>query len=127
MNDTTNLPQRTTNRSVSGINVVLGLWTIISPFVLAFGQYAVPMWNNVATGGAIVLCALFRVSSHQRQTGWSWINVILGAWLIISPFVLGFATMATPLWNNIIIGALTVIVAASSMAAANPKPRETAG
>lgn len=126
MNDTMNLPQRATHRGVSGMNVVLGLWTIVSPFVLAFSQYAVPMWNNIATGGAVVLCALFRLSNRHRQTGWSWINVILGAWLIISPFVLGFATMTTPLWNNIIIGALTVIVAASSMAAVHAKARETA-
>jgi len=49
-----------------------------------------------------------------------WANVILGIWLILSPFILGFVTdQAT--WNNIIVGFLVLVfafVTRSSMATA---------
>ena len=35
----------------------------------------------------------------------------VGVWLIISPFVLGFSNAPTPLWNNIVLGALVFIIA----------------
>lgn len=39
-----------------------------------------------------------------------WANVILGIWLILSPFILGFVTdQAT--WNNIIVGFLVLAFA----------------
>ena len=39
-----------------------------------------------------------------------WANVVLGIWLVLSPFILGFATdQAT--WNNIIVGFLVLVLA----------------
>ncbi|EKE02583.1 MAG: hypothetical protein ACD_20C00357G0006 [uncultured bacterium] len=39
-----------------------------------------------------------------------WANVILGIWLILSPFILGFVTdQAT--WNNILVGFLVLVFA----------------
>ncbi len=101
-----------------GINVVLGIWVLISPFVLGFVQNQPAKWNNIAAGIAVALVSL---------SGVSWWNIVLGIWLIISPFVLGFAHSPTILWNNVIIGALIGIVAllgSSSRAATyeNPPP-----
>src|SRR5215469_16163429 len=44
------------------------------------------------------------------QPSWSWVNLFLGIWLVISPFVLvlGIAAM----WNNVILG---IIVAAFAL------------
>jgi hypothetical protein len=42
------------------------------------------------------------------MTGLSWINFLLGIWLIISPFVLGF-TVASALSNAILLGILVGI------------------
>lgn len=40
----------------------------------------------------------------------TWANVILGIWLIISPFILNFNT-GQSIWNNIIVGFLVLIFA----------------
>ncbi len=88
--------------SVSAINVVLGIWIIISPFVLGYAQNQTAKWNDVATGIAVAIMAL---------RGFSVWNIALGVWLVISPFVLGFANAPTLLWNNVILGALVGIVA----------------
>jgi hypothetical protein len=97
-----NYPRRT---GASGINVVLGIWLIISPFVLAFARNQTAKWNDIAVGIAVALVSL---------SGGNWWNVVLGIWLIISPFVLGFANAPTILWNNIVLGVLVFIVAVSS-------------
>ncbi len=41
----------------------------------------------------------------------SWIHLILGLWIFISPWVLGFSDISTALWSNVIFGALIVIFA----------------
>ena len=91
-------------RSSSGnswVNLLLGIWVIISPFVL--GIYAPKgIWNNVITGVVVGVLAIIRWSMHQ--SGWSWVNLILGIWLVISPFVLFLSGAA--MWNNVILGIL---------------------
>jgi hypothetical protein len=96
----------------SWVNVLLGIWIIISPFMVQFARLPAAMWNNVIVGVVIAVFALIR-SSIPRQSGWSWANVILGIWMIISPFALGAMTTAI-LWNNIILGIIIAIVASAN-------------
>src|ERR1044072_7002158 len=97
----------------SWVNILLGIWVLISPFVLTF---ALPraIWNNVITGIVVGILALIRLSV-PNQTGWSWINALLAIWLIISPFVLGFAH-GNALWNNVILGIIVAAFALSNTA-----------
>jgi formate hydrogenlyase subunit 4 len=97
---------------MSWVNVLLGIWVIISPFVVQFTHQTAAMWNNVIIGIIIALLALIRTST-PRQIGWSWANVILGIWMIISPFALGTMTTAI-LWNNIILGIVIAIIASAN-------------
>ncbi|HEX3620670.1 MAG TPA: SPW repeat protein [Candidatus Udaeobacter sp.] len=93
---------------ISWINILLAIWLIISPFVLTFSIFPRAMWNNVITGIVIGIIAMLRTSMPQHPS-WSWSNVILGIWLIISPFVLGFFSQAA-LWNNVILGIIIGLV-----------------
>ena len=90
----------------SWVNVLLGIWVIISPFV--FGMNVKGIWNNVTVGALVGILAILRWS--MRQPGWSWVNLMLGAWLVISPFVrfLGIAAM----WNNVAVG---IVIAALAL------------
>lgn len=40
----------------------------------------------------------------------SWFNVILGIWLIISPWVVGFSDITGATWNAVIVGIVVAIV-----------------
>lgn len=107
-----------TTAGVSWINIVLGIWVIISPFVVQFTRFPAAMWNNVIVGIVIAILAIIR-TSVPRQTGWSWVNVILGIWMIISPFALGAMTTAV-LWNNIILGIVIALIATGSASSREP-------
>jgi uncharacterized membrane protein len=89
------------------VNVVLGLWMLISPWVLAFQAQTTPMWNSVILGiliAAVALYALFQVFAWEE-----WANAVFGAWLVISPWVLGFSGVA--MLNAVIVGALVLALA----------------
>lgn len=48
-----------------------------------------------------------------------WAFAGIGFWLILSPWVLGFSALNLPLWNNVLVGGLIVLLAFASGA-----PRE---
>ncbi|HXT13356.1 MAG TPA: SPW repeat protein [Candidatus Angelobacter sp.] len=93
------------------LNVILGGWVIISPFILGFSNQTAVMWNCVATGGAIFLLALIR----SRKFAPSMLNMFLGIWLIFSPFALRVLRPAVR-WNCIILG---IIITIAALAARN--------
>ncbi len=38
-----------------------------------------------------------------------WTLVVLGLWLILSPWILGFSALNLAAWNSVLIGVLVVI------------------
>ena len=118
--DRITLSETSEGGSASWLNIVLAIWVIISPFALAFGVSQRAIWNNVATGGAIVILAIIRTAAPQ-QTGWSWSNVVLGIWLTVSPFVLAFA-VPTAFWNNVILGIIIAFIALANAATTRTRP-----
>ena len=47
-------------------------------------------------------------TSKTKNSWASWTNVVLGVWLIIAPFLLGYSAETTALWNDIIVGLFIV-------------------
>lgn len=91
------------------VNLILGLWLIISPWVLAHQTEMRPTWNAVILGiliAASALAALFRVMAWEE-----WGNLVLGIWLAISPWVLGFAGLVAAMWNAVIVGLVVAVLA----------------
>jgi len=39
----------------------------------------------------------------------NWLTIVLAVWLLISPWVLGFYGLNLVVWNNLLVGSLTVI------------------
>ncbi len=107
----------------SGTNVLLGVWLTVSPWVLNYSEQDNAAWNQVIIGLAIAVMALVRTASPANFSELSWTNFVLGAWLIVAPFVLPLSetSPSEPVyWNNVIVGVLVLILAAvSTMASGN--------
>jgi hypothetical protein len=43
-------------------------------------------------------------ANERSSTGLGWVTTLLGAWLVISPFVLGFAHEIAGISNNVAVG-----------------------
>lgn len=109
--------------AASGVNLLAGIWLIIAPFLLGYSDQASPLWNDIIVGVLIAAMAGARVAGAFRAPSLSWVNVILGGWLIIAPFLLGYSDDANPLWNDIIVGIVVVLFGIWS---AVSSPRTTA-
>ena len=94
-------------------NFILGLWLIISPWVLGYASSMVPTWNALIVGVIIAVAAASTlVAFHQWE---EWVNVVLAVWLIISPWILGFSAMAAAVSNQVIVGIVVGVLAIWSM------------
>ena len=98
-----------TTRWQNSLNAMLGVWLIVSPEVLGFHDFLIPMRNSVFVGIAILI-----VSAPAIEVPETWeelLSLLLGMWLISSPLILGFHGPMVALYNNVIVGSTVVILA----------------
>jgi len=98
----------------SGLNVLAGIWLIISPFVLNYWG-ADATWNPIVFGAIVGVLALTRAAGAYRAEWLSWINMAIGVWLFISAFWLAHSSQAS--WNVGIMGIVVFVLGSWSAAA----------
>jgi hypothetical protein len=96
---------------VDGPVFLLGLYCAVSPWILHYTTSQPDLvTHNLIVGIAIGLLALGFTRAPERMYGLSWAMCALGAWMIVSPWIVGDSPDAGVIWNNIIVGALAVIL-----------------
>lgn len=102
----------------SGLNFLAGIWIIISAWVYGAIYTSGSAWNSIIVGIIIAVFAAIRFFSPRSAVALSWINALLGIWMIISPWVYGYAgTNAARTWNSVIFGIIVLILGVWSAAA----------
>jgi len=100
--------------AASGLNVLAGIWLIIAPFVLGYGN-GDPYWNDIVFGAIVAALGLIRVSGAYRASELSWANALIGVWLFVSAFWLDGTGRAGG--NDIILGIIVFLLAIASATA----------
>jgi hypothetical protein len=91
------------------LNLVLAVLLFVSPWVLGFSGEQVPAWDAWACG---VIVAVFSIAALVNFAEWEeWVNLIVGAWLVISPWVLQFTAVTAALWTAVILGVVILVLA----------------
>jgi len=82
-----------------------GIWLMASPTVLDYNLNESAATNAFSVGGCLVI---FCIISAWRlvDLGNEILNIVIGCWLILSPFSLGFSGQRTPELNAIAVGLL---------------------
>lgn len=113
-------------------NLVLAVWLFISPWVLAFAASANLVGGTAAgtagtaaggAGGAAwdawifgVITAVVALSAMFSLRPWQeWINLLIGIWLFVAPWVVGFTSMRSAAWDHWIVGVLVFLLALSAL------------
>jgi hypothetical protein len=96
------------------IAMLVGIWLFISPWVLTTTGSADAARNAWIVGAAIFVVALIALGTPNNPTA-DWVHVVLGVWLFISPWVLGYTGVKDGSWNAWILGVITVILALSAL------------
>ncbi len=88
--------------------VAFGLFLFVSPWLFAYvsEKVRIEVWASGAAIAAVSIAAIVAFSEWEE-----WINLLLGAWLVISPLVIGF--MHTRAMHvSILIGVMVAFFAA---------------
>jgi hypothetical protein len=95
-------------------NAVLGLWTVVSPWVLAFAVSTTAAARTAwILGTAIVVLAAIAV--YMPRAWEEGINILLGLCLLISPWALSYADVPKPTANAVTVGVLVTLLAVWAM------------
>ncbi|MFD9288693.1 MULTISPECIES: SPW repeat protein [Streptomyces] len=93
---------------------LVGLYCAVSPWVLHFTANQPDLvTHNLVIGIAIAVLALCFTAMPERMTGMSMAIVALGAWLIVSTWVVGQSPDMGVILNNVIVGGLAVVLGAA--------------
>lgn len=112
-----NFAKKLTGNWQDVVCLILGLWLVVSPWVLGFTAIQFAMWNAIVLGAVIVVMTLMElVEFHDWE---EWTDMVIGGWLAISPWVLGFTAeaggSAVATANFVIVGLLVLAMAAWSL------------
>ena len=105
----TKLSEKLTTQWKDACSLALGVWLAISPWVLGYASEIAAAWNAHAVGVIIAVAAGAALVAFQKWE--EWVNAALAAWLIVSPYLLGFGGSAYALWNQTIVGLLVGVLA----------------
>ncbi|MCS0603769.1 SPW repeat protein [Streptomyces sp. LP11] len=96
---------------VDGPVFLLGLYCAASPWIVHYSaSQPALMTHNLIMGIAIGLLALGFTRAPERMYGLSWAMCALGIWMIIAPWIVGSGPDAGVIINNIVIGALALVL-----------------
>ncbi|WP_024877285.1 SPW repeat protein [Saccharomonospora piscinae] len=121
------IPGRTSTRSWSRphdfAELVLGVVLALSP--IWFDTNTAATWTMVVLGALIALDGLVSLAMPSLVYGEA-VQVVLGALVFISPWVMSYTEFTGASWASWIIGGLTVVAGVAALPVANAAHR-TAG
>lgn len=95
-------------QSIGIINVILGAWLIVSPYILGYTSSAAK-WNQTILGIVVLVLAGLRALAPRQQ--WlSFLNGLAAIWLIIAPWVLNY-NRSVAYWNEVVVGIVVGVLA----------------
>ena len=92
------------------LSLVLGIWLIVSAWVIGRGAGNALISNAYIMGLALAAFAIMALVAFQLWE--EWVTLVLGAWLLVSPWFLGFNAGSVLTWNTVLIGIVVTVCAA---------------
>lgn len=103
-------------RLASGINGLLGAWIMIAPLVTGdLSDHNPDVWATLTLGGIVMTFGMTRVISPEEWPALSWMNLAVGACIVLSPWLLRFAADEDRMWAAVAVGGTVMILAALSV------------
>jgi hypothetical protein len=95
------------------VNLVCAVLLFISPWILAFSGDVMATRAAWITG---VVVAIFAVAALMQFAEWEeWISALLGVWMIVAPWVVGFASIGLAVAAFVVLGIVVLAASASEL------------
>ncbi len=97
-----------TRRWQDQLTLLLGLWLIVSPLVFGYPADAPQAMNAYLAGAAMVVLAAWDL---VRTYMWAVVlNIVIGIWTVVSPWVLGMSGHRGMLNTSVLVGLAVVVL-----------------
>jgi hypothetical protein len=118
------LKHRSELTAINIVNAIAAALLFFAPWLFGFSGEQTASWNAWISGLLIAGLALAAVVELQEWE--EWINLIVGLWVAVSPWLLGFAGLASALWTHVGVGLAVAILAAIELWMIRQSPSATA-
>jgi len=89
--------------------LLLGLWFFITPWVFGYPIPSLQAWTAFISGAVIALLAAYDL---YKTYFWAvTINLLVGIWVALSPWLLGLAGNTELMWTSLIVGVAVAVLA----------------
>jgi peptidoglycan/LPS O-acetylase OafA/YrhL len=111
-------------QAIEALALITGLYLAASPWIAGFNGFTTLAVNNLITGIAYAMLMSGFGQAYERTHARAWAACVLGVWTIISPWVVaGNVDTTRTVVNNVIVGAIGLLLALAAAAAANETDR----
>jgi hypothetical protein len=87
---------------------IIGIWFIVSPWVLGFSNHAGILWTSVIFGVIQLISSLLALKKSNLNVLENWLTLIVGLWFTI--FSLNFSLSFSETWVIGFFGLVTVVL-----------------
>lgn len=99
------------------VNLVLGVWLFVSPWSVPHGAMTSAAvaadWNFWIVG---IIVAVSAGMALQDIKPWEeWLDLVLGVWMFLSPWILGFSKHNALFINALIVGGIITVLSALAL------------
>ncbi len=99
-------------RAASCLNSILGIWLVFSPWIYGYAATARgTAWNSIFVGILVLIFGTLRYRSPHEHVGLSWVNIVLGAWTLLSPWIYDYADIREMMRNSVVAGIAVMLLA----------------
>ncbi|MFP8963758.1 MULTISPECIES: SPW repeat protein [Streptomyces] len=100
-----------TAQGMEALTVLAGVFLLASPWIVGFSQFNSLTVNNFVTGIALAVIGLALAVAFERAYGLSMAVCAIGAWTVISPWlVAGNVDTARTILTNVITGGIVFLL-----------------
>ncbi len=95
-------------------SMAIGVLILISPWVTQTGDLGYATLNAVLIGCLVIMAAWLEVAWLEfmaPQIWEEWVELVLGLWLVASPWVFGYSQLIVPTTMHIVFGGLVALLA----------------
>lgn len=91
------------------LNTLMGAWLALSPWMLGYQDEMTPMANSIVVGLLLIATSLGAIFTPRAWEEWT--ESLLGLWMIISPWILGFSMHMDAMRNAVASGVVILVLA----------------
>ncbi|MFV2116983.1 SPW repeat protein [Streptomyces sp. Act-28] len=101
-------------QALEALAFLTGVYLAASPWIAGFSGLTALAVSNLILGIAYALCMGGLGSAYERTHAMAWCALAIGAFTIISPWlVAGNVDTTRSVWNNVVVGTLALLLGAA--------------